>query len=85
MRRRRARRGRWLRARGGVAASTRDAALIARFTPVSLDTFFRGVVIDGLVDVGPLRVDGVPVEGRGDQLGARRAWRACTSDRKPKK
>ena len=25
------------------------------------------------------------VEGRGDQLGARRAWRACTSDLKPKK
>jgi hypothetical protein len=43
-----------------VAASTRDAALISRFTPVSLDTFFRGVVIDGLVDVGPLRVHGVP-------------------------
>jgi hypothetical protein len=43
-----------------VAASTRDAALIGRFTPVSLDTFFRGVVIDGLVDVGPLRIDGVP-------------------------
>ena len=25
------------------------------------------------------------VEGRGDQPGARRAWRACTSERKPKK
>jgi hypothetical protein len=43
-----------------VAASTRDEALIRRFTPVSLDTFFRGVVVDGLVDAGPLRVHGVP-------------------------
>jgi hypothetical protein len=43
-----------------VAASTRDAALISRFTPVSLDTFFRGVVIDGLIDVGPLSIHGVP-------------------------
>jgi hypothetical protein len=43
-----------------VAASTRDDALIGRFTPVSLDTFFRGVVIDGLVDVGPLQIHGVP-------------------------
>ena len=41
-----------------------------------LDTFFRHVVVDALVDVGPLRVEGVPVEGGGDQLGARRAWRA---------
>jgi hypothetical protein len=27
---------------------------------VSLDTFFRGVVIDGLGDVGPFRSHGVP-------------------------
>jgi hypothetical protein len=55
---------------GRVAASTRDAALVALYTrawrawpPAAegwLDTFFRGVVVDGLIDVGPLRVDGVP-------------------------
>ena len=53
-----------------VAASTRDAALIELYArawlhwPSSaagwLDTFFRGVVLDGLIDFGPLRVSGVP-------------------------
>jgi len=53
-----------------VAASTRDAALIDLYTrswlawpPDAegwLDTFFRGVVVDGLVDLGPLRLEGVP-------------------------
>ena len=52
-----------------VAAATRDPALIARFAPVSLDTFFRGVVIDGLVDVGPLHVDGVPFKDGEISLG----------------
>ena len=46
-----------------------------------LDTFFRGVVVDGLVDVGPLRLDGVPWKDERDQLGARRAWRACDERR----
>ena len=50
-----------------------------------LDTFFRRVVVDGLVDVGPLLRRGRAVEGGGDQLGARRAWRAWMSERKPKK
>jgi hypothetical protein len=27
---------------------------------VSLDTFFRGVVIDGLIAVGPLSIHGMP-------------------------
>jgi hypothetical protein len=53
-----------------VAASTRDAALVDLYTRAWLhwpwtsegwlDTFFRGVVVDGLIDFGPLRVTGVP-------------------------
>jgi hypothetical protein len=54
-----------------VAASTRDEALIRRFEPVTLDTFFRGVVVDGLVDVGPLRVHGVP--WKDDEISLERA------------
>ena len=53
-----------------VAASTRDAALISRFTPVSLDSFFRGVLLGGLADVGPLRVDDVPFKD--EELGLER-------------
>jgi hypothetical protein len=54
-----------------VAASTRDEALIRRFAPVTIDTFFRGVVVDGLVDVGPLRVHGVP--WKDDEISLERA------------
>ena len=43
-----------------------------------LDAFFRG-------DAGPLRLEGVPVEGRRDQCGALAARRAATIERKPKK
>jgi hypothetical protein len=53
-----------------VAASTRDAALVELYTrawlqwpPTAegwLDTFFRGVVVDGLIDLGPVRLTGVP-------------------------
>ena len=34
-----------------------------------LDTFFRGVVCDGLADVGPLRVDDVPWKDEEISLG----------------
>ena len=45
-------------------STPRPAAPIAGspdyFHSAWLDTFFRHVVIDGLVDVGPLLVEGVP-------------------------
>ena len=50
-----------------------------------LDTFFRHVAMEPLVDTGPLLLEGVPYKEDGDQHGAWRAWRAWMRLRKPKK
>ena len=52
------------RARARVGSAGRFERVWGAWAPAGacawLDTFFRGVVCDGLADVGPLRVDGVP-------------------------